>query len=79
METTLAFLRELEAEFPPPAGQHHSLTFAQYGSDEAGWQDKLCLTIRYSSGSQNFLYGEGEALGSPEMLAEIRAHLGSLR
>lgn len=48
------FLRELESLIPPPTGQHHSLRFAQFGSDSEGWVDKLCLEMRRSNGSDYF-------------------------
>jgi hypothetical protein len=32
-------------EIPPPEKCHHALTFARYGSDETGWQEKLGLQI----------------------------------
>jgi len=41
----IAFLKDLERLLPPPLHCHHALTYAQYGSDKAGWEDKLALQI----------------------------------
>jgi hypothetical protein len=41
----IAFLKEMEAVFPPPPRCHHGLMYAQYGSDEAGWSDRLMLQV----------------------------------
>jgi hypothetical protein len=38
-------LKALEAVIPPPRNCHHALTFASYGSDEAGWTDQLAVQI----------------------------------
>jgi hypothetical protein len=39
------FLKELERVIPPPEHCHHALTYGQYGSSEAGWEDRLCLQV----------------------------------
>lgn len=39
------FLKQLESAVPPPPNCHHCLTYAQYGSDKDGWQDRLALHI----------------------------------
>ena len=41
----IEFLKMLEVAIPPPVNCHHALTYAQYGSDADGWQDKLALQI----------------------------------
>lgn len=38
-------LKCLEAAIPPPANCHHAITFAQFGSDETEWEDRLALQI----------------------------------
>jgi hypothetical protein len=43
----LEFLKELESAIPPPPMCHHAITFAKYGSDEHGWQEKLALQINH--------------------------------
>ena len=40
-------LKRLEEELPPPPLCHHALTFAQYGSDKKGWEDKLAVQINF--------------------------------
>lgn len=41
----ISLLKELEQRVPPPVNCHHCITFAQFGSDSAGWTDKLALQI----------------------------------
>lgn len=41
----LQLLKTLEQRLPPPAG-HHTISYAQYGSDTAGWDDRLALHVR---------------------------------
>lgn len=38
-------LQKLEEAIPPPPNAHHCITYAQQGSDSAGWEDKLALQI----------------------------------
>ena len=39
------FLKRLEFLAPPPENCHHAITFAKFGSDEDGWQDRLALQV----------------------------------
>jgi hypothetical protein len=39
------FLKALETAVPPPPHCHHAITYARYGSDEKGWQDRLALQV----------------------------------
>lgn len=39
------FLKPLEVRIPPASG-HHSLTYAWYGNEDNGWDDRLLLTVR---------------------------------
>lgn len=39
------WLKAIEVELPPPPRCHHAITYAQYGSDETGWEDKLALQL----------------------------------
>lgn len=41
----LEFMKRLEFLCPPPPRCHHAITFAQYGSDETGWEEKLALQV----------------------------------
>ena len=43
------FLKALEAAVPPPPHCHHALTYARYGSEEKGWEDRLALQIAATS------------------------------
>jgi hypothetical protein len=38
-------LKRLEFLVPPPPNCHHAITFAQFGSEEDGWQDRLALQV----------------------------------
>jgi len=40
------FLKALEAAVPPPPKCHHTIGYAQYGSDVVdGWKDQLAFTL----------------------------------
>lgn len=39
------FFRVLEQYIPPPAGCHHALHFAQYGSDDTEWTDRVAVQV----------------------------------
>jgi hypothetical protein len=41
----IEFLCELEELLDPGKNLHHSLTSVEFGSDEKGWTDHLCLQI----------------------------------
>jgi hypothetical protein len=41
----LDFLKELERVIPPPENCHHAFTYAQFGSNEMGWSDRLALQV----------------------------------
>ena len=43
------FLKAVEDAIPPPPHGHHAITYARYGSDAAGWEDKLALQIAVPS------------------------------
>lgn len=71
-ETLLDFLKALEAAIPPPKGCHHALTFAQYGSDADGWQDRLALQINDAGRFHCFFIDPGDFdKGIPELVSEI--------
>jgi len=66
----ISFLKHLEMLAPPPPNCHHCLTFALYGSDVTGWEEKLALQLNRRG---TFLCGFLEAEDfshSPEELAE---------
>lgn len=65
------FLKSLEARIAPPVGTHHSLTFAQFGSDENGWKDELCLCVVRHNGSDKFFLSDSDLVHSPEDSAAV--------
>ena len=67
-EKLIAFLRELERVVPPPTNCHHALMYAQYGSDEAGWTDKLALQINHTGRFLCLFIDEGDFDRTPEEL-----------
>jgi len=38
-------LKLLEQSSPPPKNAHHAITYARYGSNEDGWEDRLALQV----------------------------------
>ncbi len=42
------FFKQLEAAIPPSPNCHHVICYAQYGSDEDGWEDRLAVKINQS-------------------------------
>ena len=82
----IEFLKMLEAAIPPPVNCHHALTYAQYGSDADGWQDKLALQINLLGDFHCFFFDEddlpfnllvSEALGkgSAKLVSKIAREL----
>lgn len=41
----IKLLKELECRVPPPLNCHHCITYAQFGSDKTGWEDRLALQV----------------------------------
>ena len=41
----LHFLKFIEHLVPPPPKCHHAITFALFGSDQTGWEEKVALQI----------------------------------
>lgn len=72
----LDFLKELEKVIPPPENCHHALTFAQYGSSECGWDDRLALQVNIAGTfSCVFLSAADLEKSVVELTEEIRAIL----
>ena len=65
----MSFLQTLEENIPVAKGSHHVLRFAQYGSDEVGWDDRLCLEISLPSGIERFFVDDQDLRGSAEAAA----------
>jgi len=67
-------LKRLEELIPPPPNCHHAITYAQYGSDEAGWSDRLVLQVNEGCKFQQFFIGpEEEAKSALDLAEEIAA------
>jgi hypothetical protein len=43
----LDLLKRMEFLVSPPEHCHHVISYAQYGSDEAGWEDNIALQVNY--------------------------------
>jgi hypothetical protein len=56
----IEFLRDLERAVPPLPACHHSITYAQYGSDMAGWEDKLALQVYFEGRFHCFFLDDGD-------------------
>jgi hypothetical protein len=41
----ITLLKALETAWPPPPKCHHVLMYAQFGSDQTGWEDRLLLQV----------------------------------
>lgn len=53
-------LKALEAAVPPPALCHHAITYAQYGSDETGWEDRLAIQVNRGGKFQCLFLDDGD-------------------
>ena len=68
----LDFLKRLEAAIPPPPRCHHAITYAQFGSEETGWQDKLAIQINVVGKFPCFfIEPEDEGKSVEQLVAEI--------
>ena len=72
----LHFLKELERILPPPAGCHHAITYAQYGSYDEGWSDRLALQVNHRGRFYCFFIEDKDLLkGFSRVVREIQAAL----
>lgn len=69
----LVFLKALEKEVPPPANCHHAITYAQYGSDLSGWEDRLAVQINRDGEFSCIFLDERDFRNGPQWLAEVVA------
>jgi hypothetical protein len=75
-EQLLEFLKALETAIPPPEKCHHAITYAQYGSDEHGWKDKLALQIGHGGKFHCFFIEPGDfEKPAKTLIDEIRSGL----
>lgn len=70
-ELLIDFLKRLEAMIPPPPHCHHVITYAQYGSDAAGWEDRLSLQVNLSGKFYCFFIDETDDFVSPSGVDQI--------
>ena len=71
-------LKGLESAVAPASGCHHAITYAQYGSDETGWDDKLAVWINGKGGEQPrcfFIEPDDESKSADEIIREIAAQV----
>lgn len=66
----LEFLKLLERKIPPPNNSHHAVTYAQYGSDEIGWHDRLALQVNSGGVFECYFIDENDSIG-PDLVAKI--------
>jgi hypothetical protein len=71
------FLKAVEADIPPPARCHHVLTYARYGSNDTGWEDKLALQINDAGDFKCFFLEDSDLLDIPKLIIEIKESLNS--
>lgn len=65
----IEFLRRLEFLCPPPPNCHHAITFAQYGSDADGWEDRVALQVNINGTFRCFFFDEEDFAKGPIDLA----------
>jgi hypothetical protein len=70
-------LKQLEAAIPPPQHCHHAITFARYGSDLTGWEDKLALQINSGGKFHCFFLDDQDFRTEPARFVESVVHLMS--
>jgi hypothetical protein len=68
-------LKRLEFLIPPPPRCHHVITFAQFGSDETEWQDRLALQINIDGVFQCFFLQDEDFAQPAEDIANEVAEL----
>lgn len=72
-------LKGLEAVVPPPENCHHCITYAKYGSDDAGWEDRLALQVNQNGTFHCFFLSEGDDLAetADQVISTISNFLNS--
>lgn len=61
-------LRELESAVPPPKNCHHVISYAQYGSNESGWEDRLAVQVNRNSVFHCFFLDDDDMRKSPDQI-----------
>jgi len=73
----IQFLKALEAAIPPPLNCHHAITYAQYGSDSAGWKEQLSVQVNVGGKFYAFFVEDGDfEKGADALAAEIAGQVG---
>jgi hypothetical protein len=68
----IVLLKELERALPPPPKCHHSMMYAQYGSDADGWEDRLLLQVNYNGMFHPFFLDEEDfEKSASELVGEL--------
>lgn len=65
----LTFLQKLEQLIPPPKGGHHSITYAEYGSDAQGWEPRLALHLNAGGFFHTLFFDDSDFEKDPNLLA----------
>ena len=68
-------LKRLEFLVPPPPNCHHAITFAQFGSEEDGWQDRLALQVNRDGKFHCFFLDDEDCHQEPVAIADEVAEL----
>jgi hypothetical protein len=72
----LNLLKHLDANVPHDEGTHIAITAGQYGSSEAGWEDRLLLSIRQHGETRVLFLEESDLEKGPDVLVrEIHAEM----
>lgn len=66
----IEFLKQLETALPPPPHCQHSISYARYGSDDQGWDDKLALNINDGGMFDVLLFDDDDFSGTPAQLVK---------
>lgn len=70
------FLKQLEAAIPPPDKCHHAITYAQYGDEECGWDDRLAVQVNHHGKFICFLLDDADCAKVPaQIVAEIKSYV----
>lgn len=71
---TIQLLREtlkgLEKVIIPSPNGHHAITYARYGSDSRGWEDKLALQVNAGGVFHCFFLEDGDLDGTPAQIID---------
>jgi len=75
----MTLLTSLETALPPPAGAHHAITAARYGSEETGWEDRLALHLMLDGERVTLFLDDDDFAADPAALAAEVVQVNSAR